>query len=341
MHKHVLYCADQNYFPYVMVSLRSLLVNSQKSDEFFVHFFVDNDDASSHPWFVKLQSEFVFQCHFYNLSNFDALSAVSHQGYYSPYACARLFLHELLPDHVNKVLYLDVDTLVLRDLESLFQLNIDECPIAAVQDLSSPKRITNRRHLGLDEEFYINSGVMMINLNHWRQCHISQLWMDFIDRDTTKQYSRMMDQDFLNAVFGRQIQTLPPIYNAFTLVKPIYEASGYTVFNQRHYAEFSSTRDLEDECVIRHFVGKYKPWQFKRILMSFKGNCLDTIRHLRLWYSYQSFFMSKRDRITFNKHVIFSLPYRAIASVMSPTIMFFKRKRIKKSSQNILDTSTP
>lgn len=327
MDKHILYCADRNYFPYVIVSLRSLLINSQNPQHFVIHFFVDEDTYEHHPWFEKLHRTFHFRYFFYNLSKTSELQDnIKVKAYYTAFACARLCLKEHLPSSIERILYLDVDTIITKDLSSLFENTLENHAIAAVQDLDSSKRRKNREQLNLDRQHYINSGVLLINTSQWYKQDIKQSFHTFLSRQAVQDHSHMIDQDFINQTFKGQIKTLPPLFNAMTLVKPLYESKGYTVCNTQAYPEFKNNVLLKNQLVIRHFVGKFKPWQFRRILFSLKGNLVNTCHHVYIWYQYQRFFMSKKERVFFYGLMFFSLPCRLIAALTSPMIIHIKRR---------------
>lgn len=327
MDKHILYCADRNYFPYVMVSLRSLLINSQNPQHFIIHFFVDEDTYEHHPWFIQLHKTTPFQYSFYNLSTLPELTeGIFLKGYQSLFTYARLFYDKILPPSIKNVLYLDVDTLITGDIDPLFRLNLNTSSMAAVIDLTSKNRVLNRKALQLDEFTYFSAGVLLLNRDQWKSIDIPAELNHFISNQHYIQHAIMNDQDFINIIFKNRIDTLPPIYNAMTLVKPLYETPGYTVCNTQAYPEFKNNVLLKKQLVIRHFVGKFKPWQFRRILFSFKGNLVNTCHHVYIWYQYQRFFMSKKERVFFYGLMFFSLPCRLIAALTSPMIIYIKRR---------------
>ena len=75
----------------------------------------------------------------------------------------RLFLAEILPTTIDRVLYLDSDVLCLGGVLPLYTANLDGIPLLGVEDIQSVKH-TKRLNLSA----YINSGVLLINLKYWR-----------------------------------------------------------------------------------------------------------------------------------------------------------------------------
>ena len=80
----------------------------------------------------------------------------------------RLYLAELLPAELDKVLYLDGDVIVRHSLLPLWNTNIEEKAVAAAYDCSSG-RIEYYNRLKYPFELgYFNAGVLLINLKYWR-----------------------------------------------------------------------------------------------------------------------------------------------------------------------------
>ena len=70
---------------------------------------------------------------------------------------------------MHKIIYLDCDLIVEQQLSKLFNYDIGRYPIAAVEDMWSGKD-DNYERLGYDRKYgYFNSGVLLINLDMWRE----------------------------------------------------------------------------------------------------------------------------------------------------------------------------
>src|SRR3989344_9387548 len=84
----------------------------------------------------------------------------------------RLLIPDLLPQSVTKAIYLDSDLLVLTDIEQLWDVDLGEHPIAAVQDMKFPtfdQAFKNRSTLSTDPKTpYFHSCVLFINMQQWR-----------------------------------------------------------------------------------------------------------------------------------------------------------------------------
>lgn len=159
----------------------------------------------------------------------------------------RLFLYHFLPLDVKKAIYMDVDMIVLSDISNLWQVNLQNYPLAAVMDqieiVSEPDHgIRNYQLFDLDPNTkYFNSGLMVFNLDCWRDGRYTQRVMQIIEEN--KSFAKYPDQYGLNIAFAnnwleldskwnhfanRKIDNYPYLIH-FISVKPIYEGYSFDV----------------------------------------------------------------------------------------------------------------
>jgi lipopolysaccharide biosynthesis glycosyltransferase len=125
----------------------------------------------------------------------------------------------LLPQLVNvpRLIYLDCDTLVFRDLSGLFNLELAPGKVlAAVRDSETlslaQDSVVLAKATNLPEEgAYFNCGVMLMNLDELRRQHFFQSAVDFLNR-WSGEY-RFWDQSAINFLLHKQIDDLPEYWN--------------------------------------------------------------------------------------------------------------------------------
>ena len=80
----------------------------------------------------------------------------------------RIFLPELLPG-VDRVLYLDADTIAVDSLSPLWEVPLGDSYLAAVTNVFQPNHFHRPAQLGLPgPKVYFNSGVLLMNLDQMR-----------------------------------------------------------------------------------------------------------------------------------------------------------------------------
>lgn len=164
----------------------------------------------------------------------------------------RIFLPELLPN-VDRVLYLDSDTIVADSLAPLWELDVGNNYLGAVTNIFQPNHLQRPAELGLSgPEVYFNSGVLLMNLDQMRRdgCTAGL-------RDYARAHARELewpDQDALNVVLGARRLELHPRWNVMNSVFAFDGAR--RVFGRR------ALRDARRNPAIRHFEGPAgnKPW---------------------------------------------------------------------------------
>ena len=167
----------------------------------------------------------------------------------------RLYLAELLPQELDRVLYLDGDLIVRHSLLPLWNINLENKALAAVSDASSGLIEFYNRLKYPSELGYFNSGVLLVNLKYGREHQVLRDFETYMEKyaDSIKYH----DQDVLNVVFCKQKILMPIKYNlqrGFLLKKKNYDY---------WKAEREITEALADPCIV-HYTNKYKPWKIYR-----------------------------------------------------------------------------
>jgi lipopolysaccharide biosynthesis glycosyltransferase len=131
----------------------------------------------------------------------------------------RIFIPYMVDQATEKVIYLDVDTIVQDDISTLWNVDLGDCTIGAVQDYSKTvdckwAGIPNYKQLGLSGDTkYFNSGVLLINPKKWREQAITTQVIDVLGK--YRQHVVMPDQYGLNVVFANKWKELDPKWNWF------------------------------------------------------------------------------------------------------------------------------
>lgn len=161
----------------------------------------------------------------------------------------RLFLTEILPSTLSKVLYLDVDMICAGTLSELWDRPLSDKPLVAVTDMDAndPHRYAR---LGYDSELgYFNAGVLLINLDYWRNERILLQFSNFM----TEHSDRIIfhDQDVLNHIFAGKAELVDIDYNL---------QNGFL----RQPPSFIPNHDTFDYCIkhpkLIHYTYIHKPW---------------------------------------------------------------------------------
>ena len=229
---NVAFCIDDDFAPYLAVSVMSLLANTQSQVSISI---IGNLSESVRQSLYTLENETTtinFVTHDINIPHNELSDR--YKGRLNSITFVRYALAEILPD-LEKVIYLDADILVTGDIEALWVAPLNEQVVGVVEDHSLMSQ-HRPKTMGLLSEAYFNAGVMVIDLVKWRARDTFVRLLNIHSSKTQWEYN---DQDVLNKVLDREVHYLDAKFNAQT----------YTLNHQ-----------LVDTPVVVHFTGQEKPW---------------------------------------------------------------------------------
>jgi lipopolysaccharide biosynthesis glycosyltransferase len=195
--------ADEGYAIPMTVALHSALANLSKSVSVKI-FLVDNGISQSkrHKCNNSLNSAHPNVSIYWSSPDLSEFSKLAH-GYLTATTFSRIFVSEIVPEDIDRVLYIDCDVVVGDDISKLW--NIDMTGTAFMCALDAQYSGFNRLIRDKFPEVvappatpYFNSGVMLINMPEWRRREIMVKARDFILRHGHE--LTYMDQCALNAV---------------------------------------------------------------------------------------------------------------------------------------------
>ena len=171
---------------------------------------------------------------------------------------ARFYLPSLLPEDVDRVMYIDCDTIINGSLSDIPVFDMKGCYAAAVTEPTVMPMI--RQKCKLDKSVpYHNAGVMVIDLNKWREDDIQEKLIEFYRVHNDELTAP--DQDTINIVLKDKIYMLSPKYN-FSNVYFFYSYKSLSYFQKP--APFITKAQYDEankKPVIIHFLGEDRPWR--------------------------------------------------------------------------------
>ena len=156
----------------------------------------------------------------------------------------RLYLPALVPEKIERLLYLDTDIVIIGDLLELYNTDFKGLPAAIV---NYPEAEAKPELNVYNPGDYFNSGVMLMNLSEWKKQNISERSIEFVQQNPA--VCKLSDQDGLNAVLVGNYLKLPLKYNVTLSDIPFN-------LGKNKYKEF-----LSDKVVIHYTRGGHKPWK--------------------------------------------------------------------------------
>lgn len=246
----ILVTLDQNYLPQLHVLLTSLRLNNPGDP---MELYLLHSGIPDHALLPTQRLCDAYGYPFHPIPVDDALfenAPVSRQ--YPKEMYYRLLSARLLPNTLDRTLYLDPDILVINPIRPLWETELRGCLFAAAAHTGKAELASgvNRVRLGSESDYY-NSGVLLMDLAAGRR----EIHPEEIFRQVAEHGKELLlpDQDLLNALYGERIL---PLEDALW---------NYDARNYNSYLFLSGgTYDLRwvmEHTAILHFCGKAKPWK--------------------------------------------------------------------------------
>ena len=252
---NILVTLDSNYVFPLTVLLKSLMITNPDNDFdlYVAHSSLTEEDFTKIKAAVDLSRTRVHPTLVSGgiLEKAPVLKRITKETYY------RLLMMDYLPENVDRVLYIDPDTIVLRDISPLYNIDFKGKTIAAAGHTKLFIEGMNRMRFRMGKESrYFNAGVMMVNLQKMRTDVTSEMVFAYIQKN--KRWLFLADQDVLNGMFGNDM---------IPVDECLYNLDEKTVIYNRKRVR--NLRWVEKNTVIVHYNGKYKPWKdgYKGILV--------------------------------------------------------------------------
>lgn len=264
----VAFCVDAANLKQVAVVMASIRRSALPTTGHRFHLIYDGAEGEDLKAFRNLtrgQDTFV---HFAS-SRFDKHAQV---GHISSAALLRTQLPVVLPD-VHRALYLDADLIVQRDLTDLFNTDLDGCVMAGVVDIgmyalinrlmanNDPAMFNHMANtVGLDphETLYVNSGMLLLDLDALRAMSFSQLASEVLDRRGNEFIWR--DQDLINHLLAGKVKQLDPRWNVLASLMLDVDDHSHVPASLK-----AGLAAQEREQWIVHYTAWAKPWNSENV----------------------------------------------------------------------------
>lgn len=250
----VFFSVNENYVQYLSVTLSSLIINKRCRNKYHIYVLHEYLSDDSKNYFDSIQSD-DFQITLINVSNFMKNYKLYSRGHIGVEMYYRLFIADIIKDtQIKKAIYLDSDLVVNADLLDLYLIDLSDNILAGAYNASlihSTERIIKK--LKVDPNKYINSGVLLINLEQYRKHDVKDLCLQLLSGNTTFVNP---DQDALNIVCKNRIQMLPLEWNYIWLYVELLYSEKEDSFKK--YCEYYVEHCKNPKII--HYAGKNKPW---------------------------------------------------------------------------------
>ena len=247
---NILITLDENYFPRLRVLLTSLKMNDP-GEHFDIYLLYSGLSERMLRAVERWCRAAGYEFHPIRMDG-DLFENAPVSSRYPTEMYYRLLASRLLPQELNRIIYLDPDILVINPLRPLCETNMSGWLFGAAAHTGKTELVNdvNRLRLGVEHDYY-NSGVLLMDLELGREEIIPEEIFRYVEEHRMELL--LPDQDLLNAMFGERIFPLDDaVWN--------YDARNYNNYVMRSSGKYNVKWVMENTAIL-HFCGKAKPWK--------------------------------------------------------------------------------
>ncbi len=231
--------SDNNYAPYVATTIASICDNTKSFCDFYI---LDGGiSKENQEKIIALKEHFNnFSIEFINIDVDKEFESINYKNseYISISTYNRLLIPQLKPA-LDKVLYLDVDIVVLGDIAELYSIDLENYALGAAWDKSRILYNTDTKEpMKLSDDYkYFNAGVLLIDIKKWNKNNVLKVLFEI--EDEYHGTALHVDETLLNKYFD----------------------NNYKIFDIKfNYTDYDVLNKPNSEIIIRHFASALKPW---------------------------------------------------------------------------------
>ncbi|MCR4793340.1 MAG: glycosyltransferase [Lachnospiraceae bacterium] len=253
---HIVYVTDDNYVMPTSVSITSIKQNKHIENKCIVHVISNHLSKKSIDKLKSLEDEqFKIDIIYAHIDEqFINVQKKDGDRHVTSTATLKFQIPQLLAE-IEKVIYIDGDTLILKDLSPLYSIDLKNNYVAAVKDIISI-RGNHLKSIDFKGKDYFNSGMLLMNLREMRKDRVVDKLIEY--RMHGKNH--FVDQDALNQVFIYRTLFISPMYNFLNKFYDWMSPRDLTEFYEENMPQ--SLNEAIQKATIIHFGSHEKPWLY-------------------------------------------------------------------------------
>ena len=244
----IFFTIDAGYAPYVSVAIASLVENASKDYNYNIHVVYESITEEAIRKLKTLEKDnvkIIFTEMKKGLESItDRKENLLRTDFFTLTIYFRIFIPFMFPEY-NKAIYIDSDTCIPGDISKLYNVDLKDNLFGGCTDISCQDNEILceyfRLNAGVSIKEYINSGVLLMNMQKLREVNFEQHFLYLLNKyhfDTV-----CPDQDYINAMAYGKILHLPNLWDAMPT---------------------GDGKELENPQII-HYNLFFKPWHYDNI----------------------------------------------------------------------------
>lgn len=215
---NIVYCSSDLFSEVCAVSIVSLFENNKEAKDIVVYIIEDHISERNKVRLLSMAQKYERKIEFIPMPSpsdyfhderftFDTVGRTY----------GRMILGDVLPLDVHKVISLDSDTMILGNIEELWNYDVQGAPISGVDDCMGKVAMVKTQHLKEDTS-HCNAGMYVIDLDVWR----AERWTELFEKYIKGMFDRGIslggyEEEVITHTLSNRFFLLPPRFNVMTL----------------------------------------------------------------------------------------------------------------------------
>lgn len=267
---NILLAANEKYYLATKVMLASLLENNafEHHNIYFLNNMMSEKSIRNLKKYVEKECRATFIPIKVNMEDFEEFPLSHH---FSIETYFRFLVQDILPENEQRVMWLDVDMVVLKSLYDFYYQDFDEKSLIVCKSINkNPQALLDKLQCP-PGTIYFNAGMILFNLEKVRRYKLVD-YRNYYEKN--KERITWLDQDILNGMYALDTKIVD------------YKKYNLQFFNETIWSE-NDLKQIEGETVILHYIGNIKPWS-----EGYTNSCA------KYWYQYAKESFSVLEKIT-------------------------------------------
>ncbi|OUS75131.1 hypothetical protein B1748_18505 [Paenibacillus sp. MY03] len=241
----ILVISSKKFYSYLLVMLASLYENHVGTE---INVYVMHSELEAEDFTLLQEQADFYNNHIHPIPiDTSLLAGFPVRQQFPGILYFRMFIADVLPQSVNRVLALDVDIIVRKSLQEFYDTDLDNYYIAACEDLELNTDRFKRKLQIPQGSIYFNAGIMLFNLHKMREEGVGFKYFLQIAGENISRLT-WFDQDIFNLALSSKCRIVNATdYNCPpALFEQLY---GSAKSHEEHFAS-----------IIHYLSPNYKPW---------------------------------------------------------------------------------
>lgn len=251
----VAYACDEAYIIQTEVSLISLFENNVKIDEIVIYFVDMGISETSQRNLSELINKYHRKLIIIPFTEWENDLPIGNTGRHIKSVYAKLFFGRI--SNLNRIIYIDSDTIVVDDIGELWKTDMQGCALAGVETINTLKM---KEKIGLSkDDLVINDGVVLIDLNRWRKYRFEEKCINYIKKWDGN--PPVLSEGTINSVCVGYIKRLNLRYNTTSVCRDYLSYEIKLMTGMEYYSQEEMDNAMRNPCIIHYVSGFHKrPW---------------------------------------------------------------------------------